>query len=68
MSILSRSLKHLPDQAIFLGSGTGFWEFNHAGEHAITETVILRVDGWLVGRLFFVLMSLMVHSSAAFCR
>ena len=46
-------------KGIFLGSGTGFWEFNYAGEareifpNFVTETAVLRFASWLVGCLFF---------------
>ena len=39
--------------AIFLGSGTGFWEFHHAGKarkifsNSVIETGALRVASWL---------------------
>ena len=41
------------------GSGTGFWQFNYAGEareifsNYVIETGVLRVSGWLVGCVSF---------------
>ena len=48
-----------PILAKYLGSGTGFWQFNYAGEareifsNYVIETGVLRVSGRLVGCVFF---------------
>ena len=39
--------------AIFLGSGRGFGSLITRAKHASIKTVVLRVDGWLLGCLFF---------------
>ena len=45
----------VPAEAIFLGSGIGFGEFNYASEaresilNSVIETGVVKVAGWLVG-------------------
>ena len=56
-SISPENLHHfycmVQQQANFLDSGQSFGSLITRAKHAIIETVVLRVDGWLVSCLFF---------------